>query len=101
MLASSYDGVVSAYPILQPDKNRLVVHLVNYDIDYENDNIREKSDLALNIPRPDYLSGDIRCEIYTPSMGGAQSLEVSASGNTLSCTVPTLGIHAAVVFATE
>lgn len=62
----SADGLVCAFPIMQPERKRIVVHLVNYDIDHGADRIRARVDLPVIIPRPPFVSGPVRIRVYLP-----------------------------------
>jgi hypothetical protein len=91
------DGLVSAFPILQPDKERMVVHLVNYDVDYSNDSVREKTDIAIRISRPDFLTGPVAGLWYAPGLDEPERIVVDASGDMLSCVTPRLATTGALV----
>jgi hypothetical protein len=91
------DGLVSAFPILQPEKRRMVVHLINYDVDYSNDSVREKTDIAIRIFRPDFLTGPVEGLWYAPGLGEPERIVVDASGDALSCVVPRLATTGALV----
>jgi len=91
---------VSAFPILQPERQRIVVHLVNYDINYEKDAIREKMDVVVNLPSADFLPGRVAARLYAPG-DEPESLQVKVEKGHISFTVPQLRISAAVVVAGE
>jgi hypothetical protein len=95
------DGLIGAFPILQPEKKRLVIHLVNYDVDYDNDAIREKTDVAVKVVRPAFLSGEVRGQLYAPGLEEPRSLPVTVSEGGVACTIPRLGIAASVVLSVE
>ncbi len=99
LLKGHQDGLVSAFPILQSDRQRLVVHLVNYDVDYEADSIRGKSNLQLTIPSPDFLEGNLEGTLYPVHKEAIQTLPVSVSDGTIKCTIPDLGMSAALVIS--
>jgi len=93
------DGLICAFPTLQPSKNRVVVHVVNYDVDYDTDAVREKIGITVRIPRPPFLKGEVICELYALGLPQPARLNVTASDNTVSCTIPRLSIAATVVFS--
>jgi hypothetical protein len=95
------DGLIGTFPILQPEKKRLVVHLVNYDVDYDNDAIRERTDVTVKVPRPAFLSGEIQGRLYAPGLERPESLQVTVSDGAVACTIPRLAIAASVVFSEE
>ena len=55
---------VSVFPLVQPGSRLLVLHLVNYDIEYERDKIREKANLVVDLARPDLLPDDVTARLY-------------------------------------
>jgi hypothetical protein len=95
------DGLISAFPVLQPEKKRLVIHLVNYDVDYDNDAIREKTDVAVKVLPPAFLSGEVRGQLYAPGLEEPRSLPATVSDGAVACTIPRLGIAASVVLSAE
>jgi hypothetical protein len=95
------DGLIGAFPVLQPEKKRLVIHLVNYDVDYDNDAIREKTDITVKVARPAFLSGEVQGRLYAPGLETPGSLQATVSDGAVACTIPRLGIAASVVFSAE
>jgi len=95
------DGLTSAFPIIQPEKKRLVVHLVNYDVDYDSDAIREKTDVTVKVAKPAFLAGEIKARLYAPGLETPENLQVTASDDAMACTIPRLAVAASVVFSEE
>lgn len=95
------DGLIGAFPILQPEKKRLIIHLVNYDVDYDNDAIREKTDITVKVARPAFLSGEIQARLYAPGLERPGDLQATVSDGAVACTIPRLAIAASVVFSEE
>jgi len=93
-------GMVTAYPVLQPEAKRVVVHLVNCDIDYERDVVREKTSVAVQVGAPSYMRGKITAQLYTAG-GSPESLDVILSAGRLSCLVPRLGSYASLVLTSQ
>lgn len=91
-------ATVAVFPRVQPREKRLIVHLVNYDIDYAADRVREKQAVQVSLPRPGFLSGMPAATVEVPGQP-AQALAVSATKDRFSITVPRLGSTAAVVFS--
>ena len=87
--------MVAAFPIRQPERRRLVAHLVNYDVDLEHDQIRETS-ASLALPRPVYLRGRLRARLIPP-VGEPEELRLNAGSSILEVEVPKLGAYGAVV----
>jgi hypothetical protein len=80
-------GLVSAFLIRQPDRKRLDVHLINYEIDYAKDLIREKTDVALSVPRPAFLSGNVFSRLYAGE-DDPRALDIVPSEARLRFSVP-------------
>lgn len=99
ILDRSPDGLVSAFSIVQPERKRVVVHVVNYDVDYDADTTREKANLRIKIPTRSFLSPDVKADLYAPNAAGPEELEVALSGGVISCTIPRLAISVSVVFS--
>ena len=72
------------------------MHLVNCDIDYDKDKIREKRSVKINLPRVDFLTGNVAASLYNVD-GEAQVLDIAAEGDLLSITVPRLGATASII----
>jgi hypothetical protein len=100
MVPGDESGLVSAFPVLQPERQRLIVHLVNCDIDYDKDRIRERTDVPLSLARPAFLRGTVAALLYWPGQE-PEALPVLASGERLTFTVPHLGVTATVVIAEQ
>jgi hypothetical protein len=95
-VTSSDGGLVTAFPVLQPERERVVVHLVNCDIDYDQDQIREKTDVPISLARPDFLDGPVEATLYVPDEE-PEPLPVLAAAEGFSLTVPHLAVTATVV----
>ncbi len=89
-------GMVSAFPVVQPDRKRLVLHLVNGDIDYSKDTIRPKADVAVSLPAPGFLPGNAMARWHIPG-GEPRTLQVLRSAGRLSFSLPRLDGWATVV----
>jgi hypothetical protein len=100
MLAGEASGLLGVFPIVQAGKQRLVLHLVNYDIDYERDKIRERADLVLNLARPDFLPDNVTARLYVPG-GPTRTLHVDDSRGRLMFSIPPLGVSATVVISEQ
>jgi hypothetical protein len=98
ILAGEASELVSVFPIVQPGSRRLVLHLVNYDIDYERDKIREKANLVVRLARPDLLPDDVTARLYVPG-GPTRPLDVKDSKGQLSFSLPRLPVSATVVIS--
>jgi len=95
------DGLVSAFPVLQEEAKRVVLHLVNYDVDYQDDAIREKTDIEVTVPRPDYVAGPLDCSVYTPGGRKITHPKLTASDTHISFVLPSLGISATAVISVK
>ena len=101
ILDEKYNGVVGAFPVVQPRRKRIVVHLVNYDVDTKKDKIREKTEVRVKLPMAMEGSGSLRAEIYTLDAMKPQPVPLEHSGETVSCTIPRLGCAATLVIRTK
>ena len=101
MVEGQAERLIGAFPVLQPERKRLVIHLVNYDVDYDNDAIREKTDVTVKVLRPAFLSGEVRGQLYAPGLEEPRSLPVTVSDGAVACTLPRLAIAASVVLSAE
>ncbi len=96
ILPAQSDGLVCAFPVVQPSRNRVVVHLVNYDVDGAGDEIRAKDKVRVEIARPAFLSEPLIASVYAPGHP-AETVPVASSGGRLMVTLPRLGVSADVV----
>jgi hypothetical protein len=80
---------------MQPGQKRVILHLVNYDIDYERDRIHEKAGLVVNLARPDFLPDHVTARLYSTG-GPTRTVDVSDSKGRLSIPLPPLCVSATV-----
>ena len=99
LLTDHRDGLLSAFPVLQPGRKRVVVHLVNYDVDYAQDAIRPKEDVRLTVPAPSFLGRDLQGVLYTFDGGDAVEIAVRRSEGMARCTIPEVGLGAVLVIS--
>ncbi|HLJ10233.1 MAG TPA: hypothetical protein VKU82_03540, partial [Planctomycetaceae bacterium] len=100
LISGEDKGLIGAFPVRQPALKRLVLHLVNYDVDYAKDAIREKRDVAINVLRPDFLPEHVIARLYSAEKD-AQSLDIVASDDALQISVPHLGVWATIAVTGE
>ena len=93
------DGLVCAFPILQNEKKRVVVHVVNYDVNHNRDAVREKTDIRIRMPIGALATRNVKAELYAPDAAQPKPLTVTASGDAVSCIIERLAICASVVFS--
>jgi hypothetical protein len=98
---ASRHGPVCAFPLVQPEQRRVVVHLVNEDIDLANDAVREKRSVTVRLPRSLLPRGNVRAEVFAPGETKPQRLEVVTSAGAVSCTIPKLTTAASLVIRAE
>jgi hypothetical protein len=101
LLKGHQAGLVSAFPILQPEQRRIVVHLVNYDIDHDNDAIRPKQDIQVTLPIPDFLGESLQATLYATDQSDTRAVSVNVSNGIAQCSVPELRMGAALVISKE
>lgn len=99
ILPRCQDGLVCAFPVQQRTHRRTIIHLVNYDIDYEHDTVRGKESIALRIPIALHLAGGLTVTLLAPDTDAPLELPFTTSDGDLHCTVPQLGAWASVVIA--
>jgi 3-keto-disaccharide hydrolase len=99
ILRDHHDGLLSAFPVLQSDRRRLVVHLVNYDVDYGSDVIRPKKDVDLMLLTPSFLGGKLNATLYGCDEEHATELDIRHDEKAIRCTIPEVGLGAVVVIS--
>jgi hypothetical protein len=87
-----------AFLIVDPEKKRLLVHMVNYDIDYDKDKIRKQTGLVVNLARTAFLPENVQAQLYVPGEP-TRTLDMSDSKGQLSISLPPLGVSATVVIS--
>jgi len=91
--------LVCAYPVSQSSMQRVIVHLVNYDVDLKEDKIREKENVAISLRGSLLPEGTLTCTLWVPGAEKPETLPVTTSGNGLDCVVPRLATTAIAVFS--
>jgi hypothetical protein len=99
LVNSQADGLVCAFPILQSEKKRVVVHVVNYDVDYDRDSVREKSNIRIRMPIRAGATRDVKAALYAPGAAAPKPLQVTAIGDEVFCVMDRLATCASVVFS--
>ncbi len=100
MLPHTGEGQVCAFPIAQPGQGRVIVHLVNYDVDYDTDAVRSISDLPVMLSACAYegMEPPAMATIHAPGLDAPQMVEVTRTDKGVSCIVPKIDTMATVVF---
>jgi hypothetical protein len=93
------DGLVGAFPIVQAERKRVVVHVVNYDVDLDGDAIREKKGLEVVIPRDRLSAPKVRGDLYVAGSPRPTSLEVRVTQSSVRCIIPRVGVSASLVLS--
>ena len=99
LLADHRDGLLSAFPILQPNRERVVVHLVNYDVDFAEDAIRPQENVRLTVPAPSFLGRDLQGVLYSCDGEDAADVAVHRAEGMARCTIPEVGLGAVLVIS--
>ncbi len=86
---------IIAYPYHQPEKKRMVIHIVNYDYTKWNDKIKPKKDITISIRKPDF---DVK-NIYIISPDYKENITVLPvyNGDYINITIPSLKIYDVIV----
>jgi len=92
-------GLLSAFPVVQQDRERLIVHLVNYDIDYDNDTIRPQNNVRLRLPLPTFLRDGQVATLHRLDDPQPSSLAVEVVGDSIRCTVSDIAMGAVLVIS--
>jgi hypothetical protein len=101
ILENRRDGRLAAFPVVQPAKKRAIVHLVNYDVDYESDAIRPKKNIHVSIPAPDFLPETASGVLYNCDAGTEDPIEIQCRAGRLEWTISELRLGAAVAISAE
>ncbi|MAG94364.1 MAG: hypothetical protein CMJ48_11525 [Planctomycetaceae bacterium] len=99
LLKDRRDGLLSAFPVVQHDRRRVIVHLVNYDVDYARDVIRPKKDVRLTLPASSFSTGKLKGILYGPDGNRTTAVAVRRAKETLECTIPEIGQGAVLVIS--
>ena len=99
MLKDHRDGRLSAFPVVQRDQRRVIVHLVNYDVDYARDAIRPKKDVHLTLPAPSFLTEQLKAVLYSCDGGHSAEVATLRDTGTVHCTIPEIGLGAVLVIS--
>jgi hypothetical protein len=95
------DSTIGMSLMRQPDGDRLIVNLVNYDIDLDG-RIREKKDVQVSVRVPEGKTLKSTTVLSPDRSGGARAVafSIAASGKHryASVTVPSLLIYDLIVF---
>jgi hypothetical protein len=101
LLKDHGDGLLSAFPVRQRDQRRVVVHLVNYDVDYARDAIRTKKDVHLTLPVPSFLTGNLKGTLYSCDGDRTTAVAMRRATETVQCTIPKVGLGAVLVISSQ
>ena len=86
---------IIAYPYYQPEKKRVVIHVVNYDYKKWNDKITSKEDINISIKKPNF---DIKgAYIISPDYEENITVLPSYRGDYINITIPLLKIYDVIV----
>jgi len=101
VLSGESNGMVGAFPVVQPERGRTVVHLVNYDVDLANDEVREQPSFTINLPLASPPKGELRAELFTSDSKTAFSVAIATVETTVSCTISRLKSNATLVISSN
>jgi hypothetical protein len=93
------DGLVAAFPILQPTRKRVVIHIVNYDVDLDADTFREKTNLEVAIARSHLSSLSVRGDLYVAGASRPTPLAVTLTVDEMRCVIPSIALSATLVLS--
>lgn len=101
ILPDAQDGLVCGFAQAQEGASRVVVHLVNYDVDYAADTVRPASDVRVRVPRPAFLTSAVEARYVADHLDEAATLDVANAGDAMEVVVPRLERYGSVVFEAE
>ena len=88
--------MVVAYPYYQAEKERIVVHLVNYDHDRKTDKVNPKANLILLIKKPDFNIKGI-AYVISPDFKKNVTLSPKILDKHVEVKIPELKVYNVVV----
>lgn len=86
---------IIAFPYYQSSKERVVIHLVNYDHSKLFDGINQKNDISIRIKKPDFDIGEIY--VISPDFEGKTVLQTAIDDEYVEFIVPYLEIYDVIV----
>lgn len=86
---------IIAFPYYQSPKERVVIHLVNYDHSKLFDSISQKNDISIRIKKPDFGIGEIY--VISPDFEEKTLLQYIVADEYVEFTVPYLEIYDVIV----
>ncbi len=86
---------VVAYPYYQPEEERVVVHLVNYDHHFLFDFMRPKFSVKIKMQKPVFDVSSV--SVVSPDFPNSRELEFVVEGDVVSFTVPLLRVYDVVI----
>jgi len=99
ILENHRDGHLSAFAVVQPERQRVIVHLVNYDIDYEHDSIFPKQDIRVSIPAPNFLQQATSGVLYNCKTGMDVPIAIHHRAGRLEWTIPEISLGAVIAIS--
>ncbi len=92
------DRKVIAYPYYQPQKERLVLHLVNYDHQFRTDRVNPKKNFKIKVKKPRSYLTQRKALMISPDFEGTITLPSILKGDYLEITVPELKVYGVIIF---
>jgi hypothetical protein len=99
LLSGASNGMVGTFPVVQPERGRTVVHLVNYDVDLVNDEIREQPSFTVSLPLALLPKGNFQAELFASDLKTALSVPIKTDATAITCTIPRLQSSATLVIS--
>ena len=90
------DGTLSAFTVVQPERRRVMVHVVNYDIDYEKDSIYPKQNIRVSIAEPDFLKQAASGVLYNCKTGMDVPITIEHQDGRLQFTIPEIDLGSVI-----
>ena len=101
IISKHRDGTLSAFSVVQPEQRRVIVHLVNYDVEYNRDSIFPKQDIRVSIAEPDFLKDTNSGVLYNCKTGLDVPIMIDHQAGRLEFTVPEVDLGSVVAIAAK
>lgn len=101
ILENQHDGRLSAFAVVQPDRKRAIVHVVNYDVDYEQDSIYPKQNIRVTIPEPNFLQQGTSGVLFNCKTGMEVPIAIDQQSGRLEFTIPEIDLGSVIVISAQ
>jgi len=100
-LIANADRTVVLFPYCQPEKERMIIHMVNYDYDAQVDEVNPKEDIQIQIKRPRWLGGRLEVFLVSPDFKERISLQFDIENGYIGLSISKLNIYDVIVIESK